>query len=369
LSSELDVKVKDLANKLEALVCPIPQRGSCFIALTLVHGTNDSGPIENCRIGQRVTTSGGTTGSKPPRLERLRVVRCATKNVEIAVLRSHDWIEDYGAHVGGSVYLDMPEMGVEGQAEVLAIEPCPTLEEGEGRLVTGTFKHTSGDVYDLKLESESKPIGVTATHPFWSVDREAWVSAIDLEIGERLKTLAGTTVVESRTKWEEPETVYNIEVEGDHCYRVGQSGVLVHNASAPCCSGLTSGVTSPVQNVTVGGRTVPIYGTGQSTGSINCPNGVNKHRQASINLAVQAANTGSYEFCTMNRAWSTSTGVSTDSRRPDVICVRCDGKVDAWEAISATDDPVILAARLSAGMASLPIANRGTAISPVPLFC
>ncbi len=109
----------------------------------------------------------------------------------------------------------MPEMGVEGLAEVLAIEPCPPLEEGEGRLVTGTFKHTSGEVYDLKLESESEPIGVTGTHPFWSVDREAWVSAIDLRIGETLKTLEGTTVVESRIE-KRPgcEPVYNIEVEG-----------------------------------------------------------------------------------------------------------------------------------------------------------
>jgi hypothetical protein len=27
------------------------------------------------------------------------------------------------------------------------------------------------------------------------------------------------------------EPVYNLEVEGDHCYRVGQQGLLVHNAS------------------------------------------------------------------------------------------------------------------------------------------
>ncbi len=65
-----------------------------------------------------------------------------------------------------------------------------------------------------------------------SVDRNAWVSAINLEIGETLKTLTGTTVVQSRSKREEPETVYNIEVEGDHVYRVGESGVLVHNTSA-----------------------------------------------------------------------------------------------------------------------------------------
>ncbi|MFQ5732720.1 MAG: hypothetical protein ACE5KM_12305, partial [Planctomycetaceae bacterium] len=30
-------------------------------------------------------------------------------------------------------------------------------------------------------------------------------------------------------------TRYNIEVEGDHVYRVGESGVLVHNTSAPDC--------------------------------------------------------------------------------------------------------------------------------------
>jgi len=28
--------------------------------------------------------------------------------------------------------------------------------------------------------------------------------------------------------------VYNLEVEGDHCYRVGEQGLLVHNTSAPC---------------------------------------------------------------------------------------------------------------------------------------
>ncbi len=162
---------------------------------------------------------------------RLRLEHNPRYIVDVELLRDCAWLEDNHAHVGGTVWLNMPEMGVEGLAEVLAIEPCPPVEEGEGRLVTGTFRHTSGEVYDLKLESESKPVGVTGTHPFWSVDRKDWVSAADLEIGETLKTMAGTTVVESRTKREELEAVYNIEVEGEHCYRVGESGVLVHNAS------------------------------------------------------------------------------------------------------------------------------------------
>ena len=38
-------------------------------------------------------------------------------------------------------------------------------------------------------------------------------------------------VVQSLILQEKQEPVYNIEVEGDHCYRVGQQGLLVHNAS------------------------------------------------------------------------------------------------------------------------------------------
>jgi hypothetical protein len=39
-------------------------------------------------------------------------------------------------------------------------------------------------------------------------------------------------VVRSFTKREKEEPVYNIEVDGDHCYRVGEFGLLVHNSSA-----------------------------------------------------------------------------------------------------------------------------------------
>ena len=50
-------------------------------------------------------------------------------------------------------------------------------------------------------------------------------------MGETLKTLTGTTHVERITRRPEPEPVYNIEVDVDHVYRVGESGLLVHNAS------------------------------------------------------------------------------------------------------------------------------------------
>ena len=189
---------------------------------------------------------------------------------DIRLIRSVDWIEKHNAKVGGEIFLDLPHMGARGFARVVAIESCPPLGQGAGRLVTGTFRHTSGEVYDLKLASESNAIGVTATHPFWSVDRNGWVSAIDLQIGEKLKTLEGTTVVESLVRRPGSEPVYNIEVEGDHVYRVGESGVLVHNASVGTaflealqnCCGMKSTLALPKCG---SGAKGPLFNTGDLT--------------------------------------------------------------------------------------------------------
>ena len=90
-------------------------------------------------------------------------------SVEITLLRDPEWIADYGAHVGGTVLLDLPEMAAVGPAEVLAIDESPRIDQGPGRLITGTFHHTAAEVYNLQVESEREALGVTGTHPFWSV--------------------------------------------------------------------------------------------------------------------------------------------------------------------------------------------------------
>ena len=96
---------------------------------------------------------------------------------------------------------------------------------GSGALVTGWFHHWRGTLYDLRIEGEPEPIQVTAAHPFWSADRQAWVPMIELEIGERLAAQDGSTPrVLGRTLRAEMEPVYNLEVDGDHCYRVGRAG-------------------------------------------------------------------------------------------------------------------------------------------------
>ncbi|MAG93851.1 MAG: hypothetical protein CMJ48_08900 [Planctomycetaceae bacterium] len=50
------------------------------------------------------------------------------------------------------------------------------------------FAHAAaGCVYDLPVAGEAEPLGVTALHPVWSLDRNDWVPAGELVLGENVK--------------------------------------------------------------------------------------------------------------------------------------------------------------------------------------
>ncbi|MBL8888451.1 MAG: hypothetical protein JNL67_00630 [Planctomycetaceae bacterium] len=62
------------------------------------------------------------------------------------------------------------------------------------------------------------------------MDRAEFVQAGELQIGERLQTLAGDIHwVQQKLPRPGPEAVYNLEVHDEHVYYVGSGGVLVHN--------------------------------------------------------------------------------------------------------------------------------------------
>ena len=132
----------------------------------------------------------------------------------------------------GWIHLALPELGAVGPAEVLAIEPCPPLASGPGRTVTGTFAHSAADVLDLEIEGLDAPLGCTANHPFWSADRQDFVPAGSLTIGEHLRTESGTLrqVTRITPRRGPPVAVFNLEVDAEHVYYVSTAGVLVHNA-------------------------------------------------------------------------------------------------------------------------------------------
>ena len=79
---------------------------------------------------------------------------------------------------------------------------------------------------------------MTAQHPVYSLDRGDFVAAGELSFGERLATLAGPTAVlgiqpQHTASQHTPQTVYNLEVQGQHVFRVTSNGLLVHNMCAP----------------------------------------------------------------------------------------------------------------------------------------
>ena len=63
-------------------------------------------------------------------------------------------------------------------------------------------------------------------------ERAGWVPAGELVPGDGLQAEGGIRIVES-TEEDRDEPVFNLEVDADYCYRVGEQGILVHNASLP----------------------------------------------------------------------------------------------------------------------------------------
>ena len=200
-------------------------------------------PIQQMRPGMRIVgrnplrmQTESTIDPTPEgwRLVSVRMLKEDGTYFEAELLRPLSWIHRHQAQRGAVIELNMPELHVVGAAEVLSISACPPIDPGDGPIVLSTFKNVSDNVLNIYVEGETDPIGVTAGHPIWSEDRQAFIHSEKLTIGERLRSAVGKTVritsIEIRAG---PEPVYNLEVAGEHVYSVTDSGLLVHN-SGPC---------------------------------------------------------------------------------------------------------------------------------------
>jgi len=150
---------------------------------------------------------------------------------DITLLRPIGWLESCNAQVGSSIHLVVSEQGLDGLADVLAIEPCPRISSGVGRVVTGTFTHVRGGILRIRLAGLAEPLGVTSNHSIYSADRLDFVPAGELRVGETLRNLDGDVRIESIEQLGSEERVYNLEIHGEHVFRVASSGLLVHNSS------------------------------------------------------------------------------------------------------------------------------------------
>jgi hypothetical protein len=72
---------------------------------------------------------------------------------------------------------------------------------------------------------------VTSNHSIYSADRLDFVPAGEVRVGETLRNLDGFVRIESIEQLGTEERVYNLEIHGEHVFRVASSGLLVHNSS------------------------------------------------------------------------------------------------------------------------------------------
>ena len=211
-------------------------RGSCFVAGTPVHTLEGPRPIETIEPGDRVWTASGSCG--PGLLGDWRLVELALEDpkdrehlIFLKVLRSAQWLKAEGIEgPGDQSYVELDELEVSGRARVVALRPAPRIASGCGRLVMGTLTHLNNDVRELSFEGVEEPLRVTGLHPLFSLDRKDWVLVRHLLLGERLQTIDGSAVIEAIRQVPEERRVFNLSVEGEREYLVGEEAIRAHNS-------------------------------------------------------------------------------------------------------------------------------------------
>jgi hypothetical protein len=122
----------------------------------------------------------------------------------------------------------LDELSISGRGVIERDEAIGPLSSGEGCMVLMTVHHQNNVIRRLVVDGDT--ITTTDYHRFWSVDRGAWTQAHELIVGEAIGGLRGTLHVEESEALQGVQEVYNLEVEGQHTYFVGDVGAWVHNS-------------------------------------------------------------------------------------------------------------------------------------------
>ena len=225
-------------------------QSGCFLpGTTVTLGTGDHQAIETLHIGQRVSTP--ESSHLAPRNEQsvmasrtevdpttwrsykvsLRDALAESLELEVTLLRPVGWMAEHSRRVAGrrEVWVDFEELNAQGWAEVIEERACPVIEAGPGKVITATITRPNEDVRTLTMSS-GETLHVTGNHRMYSATRQDWVPVKELEIGEALRTSKGRESVAALGFQRGRHQVYNLEVEDEHCYFVGQAEALSHNA-------------------------------------------------------------------------------------------------------------------------------------------
>jgi hypothetical protein len=155
--------------------------------------------------------------------------------VDVELLRPARWVADRRLIAGGGIDLWLSEIEVRGSGKVISIEPFGELESSSGRVVTGRFKTLRpSELVEVRFADGSTLAG-TPNHPLWSLQAGDWTGLGELSPGDQVQAADGPLSVTSVMPLASFESVYNIEVDGEHVYQAGDAGILVHNSTPFDC--------------------------------------------------------------------------------------------------------------------------------------
>ena len=200
----------------------------CFVAGTLVATmamssvagadayVDSSAPIETLQVGQRVVTalSNGEAGATEVTSDWQVIdleLGDADGQVLLTVLRPPDWLPYVDPDGDGTFELELPELRLRGIAHVIHVRGPPAIVDAPGRVVRSTVEHR---VESVALSFDEHNVVVTTpNHPFYSVSR-SWTAAGELQLGEAVETRDGERILVTAEYRDEPQSVFNLQVEG-----------------------------------------------------------------------------------------------------------------------------------------------------------
>jgi hypothetical protein len=113
----------------------------------------------------------------------------------------------------------------------------PETGETEARPVTQTIATPDDRDFTTVALADGSEITSTDHHPFWSENRKRWIDAVDLRMGDALRTPVGTAIqVGAVSHWKGLQPAFDLTVANLHTYYVSSSSadILVHNTDAAC---------------------------------------------------------------------------------------------------------------------------------------
>lgn len=154
--------------------------------------------------------------------------------VDLELIRQREWIESHDLQPGKLLNLSFPEIEALGQGIVTSISPCPEIQQGAGSCVTGRFKTRQvSHLLEVTLETSEKLWG-TPNHRIWSTSVGDWQRLDELVVGSLVKGSCGDYRIESISHVNRPQSVFNLEIDGEHVYQVTKNCLIVHNNNQLC---------------------------------------------------------------------------------------------------------------------------------------